>query len=82
MEQQYSNGTIEITINGDLLRTMEDNDQAVYLTPGASEVYIASEPQFQDDRCVATTQDFLDAMGYDFSDGLSLDDVATVAIEA
>lgn len=78
MQQQYDRDTETITIyvDGNELRTMEDNEMAVWYTPGSSQVYVASQASFRDDTVVATTSDLLAALGYDFSDGLNDDDIA------
>ena len=65
-----------ITIAGERLAAMSDNDMSLYVTPGAEErPYWASRPSYQDDYSVATVQDVLDqlseAAGYD----VELDDL-------
>ena len=81
MEQQYSDGSITIQIDGNKLQQMDGLDLSVYHTPGDSRVYIANGPQFRDDRCVATVQDLLDTLGYDSSDGLDSSDIAELTVE-
>jgi hypothetical protein len=81
VEQQYSDGSITIQIDGEKLRLMDDIDLAVYHTPGESRVYIDNGPKFQDDRCVATVQDLLATLGYDGVDGLGASDIAEMTIE-
>jgi len=81
MEQQYSNGSITIYVDGDKLQQMDGFDLAVYHTPGAAQVYIANGPQFQNDRCVATVQQLLETLGYDAVDGLDASDIAELTIE-
>lgn len=80
MVQRYNGSTVTVWVNGSELRAMEDNDCGLFYTPDSSQVYIASNPNFAYDRCVATTSDLLSAMGYDDSDGLSEDDVAELEI--
>lgn len=46
-----------ITITGERLKAMYDNDMAVFATPGASQPYWASRPSFMFDECVATVED-------------------------
>ena len=82
MEQQYSDGSITIYVDGTKLQQMDGFDLAVYHTPGSSQVYIANGPQFQNDRCVATVQDLLDTLGYDTTDSLDSSDVAEMTVEA
>jgi hypothetical protein len=82
MEQNYSDGSITIQIDGDKLQQMDGLDLAVYHTPGSSRVYIANGPQFQNDRCVATVQQLLDTLGYDGVDGLDASDIAELTIKA
>jgi len=81
MEQQNNGNTVTVWVDGEELQRMESNDLAIYHTPGDSRVYLASGPQWRYDYCIATTQDLLDAMGYDFSDGLTSDDVAELTVE-
>ena len=82
MEQTYdaTNGTIEITIDGDKICQMEAMNMAIFHTPGSSQVYIDSLPQFQDDKVVLSVSDLLEELGYDETDGLNGDDVVTVTI--
>ena len=80
MEQQYSDGIITIYVDGNKLQQMDGLDLAVCHTPGSSQLYIANGPNFQDDRCVATVQDFLNELGYDAVDGLDASDIAELTI--
>jgi hypothetical protein len=82
MEQTYdaSTNTITITVTAEKIRQMDALDFSVYHTPGSSQVYIDSRPQFQDDRGVVDVQDLLDAMGYDDLDGVDDDEYAEVTI--
>lgn len=82
MEQQYDRNTNTITVclDGEKMNTMYHNDLVVYWTPGASNVYIASQPSWRDDRSIATVSDLADALGYDVGD-FADDDVLTVTLD-
>lgn len=51
------------------LLTLEDNEMGLWGTPNSNGelggFYWASCPNFQNDECVATPSDFLEAAGYD-----------------
>ncbi len=83
MQQQYngSDSTITIWVDGAQIRTMENNELAVYHTPGSGRVYIDSKPQWQEDYCVASVQELIESLGYDSSDGLNEEDVAELTLE-
>ena len=57
-----------VRITGERLAAMDDNDMAVYCTPGASQPYWSSRPNFMYDMCVATPEDFYKEYGIDRSD--------------
>ena len=82
MEQNYSDGTITLHIDGNKLHQMDGLDLSVYHTPGSSQVYLSNGPQFRNDRCVATVQESLDTLGYDAVDGLDASDIADLTIKA
>ncbi len=65
-----------ITITGERLAAMYDNDMGVYVTPGAeNRPYWASGPQFRDDYGVASVQDILDRLSEDAGYEVDIDDL-------
>jgi len=70
---QTTGTVIEMHITGKRLMDMSDNEMDVYATPGASEAYWASRPNFMYDKCIQTAQAIIDdiCMGY----GLDEDDL-------
>jgi hypothetical protein len=57
---------IEMHITGERLMAMYDNDMDVYATPGASEAYWASRPNFMYDKVVRTAQEIIDDICADY----------------
>ena len=45
---------VKMTITGERLMAMYDNEMGVYVTPGDNRPYWASSPNFQDDYAVAS----------------------------
>jgi hypothetical protein len=74
MEQQ-------ITMTAERLAAMEDNDMALYWTPGSEAPYWASQPNFMYDVAVATALDFIAEEGYDDFDGLDDDETFTLTVK-
>lgn len=65
-----------ITITGERLAAMYDNDMGLYVTPGAEgRPYWASRPSWQDDYGIASAQDVLDAWNEQQGDSLDIDDI-------
>jgi hypothetical protein len=67
--------TVNVRMTGERLAAMDDNDMAIYCTPGASDVYWSNRPNFMYDKCVGTVRDFLDAVGYDELDESDMDEI-------
>ena len=65
---------MKITISGAELKTMEAFDYVCWKTPGSNRHYVAANASFRDDYVIATPQDFLEAAGLDFSDGIGDDE--------
>jgi len=65
-----------ITITGERLAAMYDNDMGVYITPGAEErPYWASQPSFRDDYCTANVQTLLDQLSDEAGWDVGIDDL-------
>jgi phosphoribosyl-AMP cyclohydrolase len=65
-----------ITITGERLMAMYDNDMALFVTPGAEEQpYWASRPNFQDDYSVATAGAVVEFVSIEY--GTDEDDLRT-----
>jgi len=69
------------TITADELGINDDNDLKLYCTPGSIAPYWASQPNFSNDVCVATVQDFLSDAGFDSIEGFEGDFTFDMQIE-
>jgi hypothetical protein len=72
--------TVTVEITAERLRAMDDNSMTLYATPGDTQPYWASRPNFMYDECVATVQDFLDDVGYDDLDGVDDAEIFTLDV--
>jgi hypothetical protein len=57
-----------LTITGERLMAMYDNEMKVYGTPNSYEPYWASHPSFMYDVCLATVDDLIDQGEWDALD--------------
>jgi len=65
-----------ITISGERLAAMYDNDMGLYVTPGAEDApYRASRYHFRDDYGIASAEEVLEAWNEQQGDVLDIDDI-------
>lgn len=65
-----------ITMTGERLVAMYDNDMGVYVTPGAEDApYWASRPNFQNDYCILACYEILDRLSAEAGYDVEIDDI-------
>ena len=81
MEQTRTlQGELTVTLFADQIRWLDNNNLAIWKTPGSSTVYMHDHAEFATDRCVANVRDVLDAAGVQDIDELGDNDYAELHI--
>lgn len=67
--------TITVTITGERLAAMYDNDQSLWITPGSDRPYWGAFNSFAEDVCIGDASTVLDAWNDQQGDVLDIDDI-------